>query len=401
MANRFRGKLDIAKSEYSSILDGVRGLAAEQGGISTVVSRPLYAQKLSERVYNTAERLADCELYSGAASRPAGVDLDQACVLYQTAHDAATDDVSRISMGFKLAIARALKDQVDDADDAIQAAKERLATTNPEIDRMRVDLLRRTADAVLSWKMSGAAGARDKTQAILRDLYSADRESQERVRSEIMELYLFNAELLIAASFDDEMHTLQGGELDYLTLLLSRFPSALELAPYLRRYYEVAVEAAIESDEANAARLAIYSRHLKPEPQVTTCIFFLPDYWVQQCRNVALLLSPDSDPLVYPLAFGRQDILNPAARTSPFPLPPELRRELTGAGAEIEDWELRLPDDLVARITELQRMGEPCYVSWSDVNCWPAGSDEALTSASWPFEKQLPEARLMLAPARQ
>jgi hypothetical protein len=302
-----------------------------------------------------------------------------------------------VSMGFKLTVVRALKDQLEDAEAAYGQAASLMEQMSIDVDRLRIELLQRTARAVLTLKQAGSESGRAAIEEILRDLYSADLRSQERIRSELLELYLFNAELLIADTLHAEQAagTVQG--VDFLALLLSRFPGIVELAPYLRRYYEVAVEASIPTDTARAAHLVLHSRQLSRRAGSVTVVFFLQDYRVKKRHNVAWILLPGGECEAYPLPFGRYELRHPATRISPLELPLELREHLEDVGASIETWDLRLPEELVSRILELQDGENIFRIVWDDSICWPIGSSEAFTDDGWPFGAQL-DLRALTAP---
>ena len=66
-----------------------------------------FRRDLRERLSNSCERRADCELYQGAASG-APVDLKEADRLYAVARDKADDPAVRLAMSYKRAIVLAL-----------------------------------------------------------------------------------------------------------------------------------------------------------------------------------------------------------------------------------------------------------------------------------------------------
>src|SRR5208282_6167750 len=100
MAARYRGDIDSARRNYKSIVDEIKAAQNEaqrrhDGGQAG------YVRALRDRLGNSLERWADCELYSGAASDE-NVNLLQAAESYDEARKIAPQWSDALVMGHKL-----------------------------------------------------------------------------------------------------------------------------------------------------------------------------------------------------------------------------------------------------------------------------------------------------------
>lgn len=370
MANRFRGKLSMARAEYDGVLDRARELLARSTEFDSAAGDSWFELKLEERRYNTSERRADCELYQGAASRPSEVDLELACQLYQTARDTASNYVSshaKVAMGYKLAIARAMNRELEAAklayDEAITLRRE----ISVEADGGRISLLERLAGAVITLKTEDTRTGQTALRAILRDMYLANLNAKEKMRSEILELYMFSAELLVASSISEGDAATASTDLNHFAIVLSRFPGYRELSPYLLRHYELAAESVWQTEPGRAARFVLHSQFLEQPNDSVAVIFFLPAHYIQQKNGVVFVMFPNGDCDRYELPFDRQQVLR----------------------SYRPDSSLMLPDEFVEQIKQVQKSGQAVRLFWNDAVCWPAGSLDALTERNWPFAGQV------------
>jgi tetratricopeptide (TPR) repeat protein len=372
MAERYLGKVEAAKRDYDAVLDDVRTLIRQQSDVSS----PWLKRKLQERLYNSSERRADCELYGGAASKPATVDLENACKLYKIARDEAPEKISQAAMSLKLAIATALNasGDVDEAVKELAVANDLLSRISIEQDKKRVQLLQRVADAVVTLKTVDAPAGQQRLRDILRDLYrlmDSDSEKKERDRCEVRELYLFCVELLLASALEDQKAAADESDINYLNLLLQSFfkkedkGEKVALCPYLRRYHEIAIEAAGKDRPKIAFDYVASSRQWQPGDATSVVFYFQHDY-VREPNNLVIVQSPshNGDCNVFdlnPLGYSRQQVLDPSS-----------------------DFRFPLPEELLERITEERNAGHEIGISWSDEKCW-ASDEQAIRDEHWRF----------------
>ena len=332
-------------------------------------------RKRDERWYNSSERRADCDLYGGAASRPAaaGLDLKRTCELYREAYRSAEfiGAATQLAMSYKLTIALALNAEIDDARQELENADRRYGETNRESDKRRIELLRRVARAAVTLAADGGAtDGRQQLRKILDDLLSLNPSASAKDRCEVQELYLFCAELLLASAMRDAEPTPAEGDLKYLTSALWRVlgsfrglqdESALQAAllPYLRRYFEISVEAAI-ADPAQASQFVLSSRlEENPADDSRALLFFFQDCYVAQPHSIAALQSDEDQWELFELAnLTRAQILE---KRSDSPL----------------------PENLIQRVKQLQSDSHPIRISWSDEKCWVDRS-QAIAKQHWP-----------------
>ena len=147
MTSRYRGNPD-ARGHYKSLVDDIRkALAGAQRQPGSAVPQTTL-RALRERLGNSLERWADCELYGGAASE-GSVNLSEAAESYGQARAIAPEWSDAIVMGFKQAIVLALNGKSQPAQ---QIYAELAADKRPVLDlsRERVTLVRQMAHAVLA-----------------------------------------------------------------------------------------------------------------------------------------------------------------------------------------------------------------------------------------------------------
>ena len=103
MTARYRGHLDGARRTYKSIVDEIKAALAEAERRHGGAGQEMAVRSLRERLSNSLERWADCELYSGAAS-DGKVNLLQAAESYDQARGIAPEWSDALVIGCKLAI---------------------------------------------------------------------------------------------------------------------------------------------------------------------------------------------------------------------------------------------------------------------------------------------------------
>ena len=201
MAARYRGNLDGARRTYKTVVDEIKTALADTKHQHVAIGQQSYIRSLYERLANSLERWADCELYSGAAS-DGKVNLPQAAESYDQARKIAPEWSDSIVMGYKLAIvlalngkekpARDLLDQLDaDKREVLEASKE------------RATLMHQMAKAVLAVKSNSPTDGQKALRAFL-DQFKLNPAYHDSSRRETMELQLFAAELLLAWDLENE-----------------------------------------------------------------------------------------------------------------------------------------------------------------------------------------------------
>ena len=312
------------------------------------------------------ERLADCELYSGAASGVA-VNLAQACELCTKQLCKATSDVAHVHvLTCKLAMARCLHGEAAEA----RKLMDKLNSQGGEIlggENERALLTHQAADALLTLSEKGAAEGHKALRAFL-DQFRLNPAYRDSARRETLELRLFCAERLISSELESGKPHQTNRDLKYLDPLLAVFEGRRDMLPFLRRFYELAVRSCDKTDLVQIAqyilesRLATQAGALRSN-QITLVLFqFMPK------ENFAIILPPDHK-------FGKR-----------FDL--DLRREQIQEAAS-HGKPLHLNDELVRIMHDEIAAGRTLEISWSDAASHASGDHTAITDNQWPFDEQI------------
>ena len=201
MASRYRGNLDSARRTYKAVVDEIKAALAEARTPGMPAGQPTDIRALRERLGNSLERWADCELYSGAAS-DGKVNLSQAAEYYDQARKITPEwsDASSWATSWRSSCALSGKKQ---------AAREILAALNAdkrqvlEASKERVMLVRQVAEAVLAVTGPAPADGRKLLTHFL-DQFKLNPAYRDSSRRETMELQLFAAELLLATDLEND-----------------------------------------------------------------------------------------------------------------------------------------------------------------------------------------------------
>lgn len=358
MAERYCGDERMARAQYELVIGEIEKALARADAKSDRPGWQRFRRDLRERWSNSCERRADCELYGGAASG-AGVDLQEAARLYAVARDQADDPAVRIAMSCKRSLALALDGQTVEAQQELQqtAVSQQVVIG---VQEERVRLLRKLAEATLLLKTSDAAAGLTAVRAFLKE-FDLDPNYPDRHRRETQELQLLAAELLIATELQQKAREAAVADLTFLDRLIAAFPYREQMLPYLRRYYDLAIEAVAASDPERAAGYILASRDERPVSEATLLLFHFTSR-----RGLAILRPGRATAVCYPLAFGREEIRQAAA----------------------EGRTLTLPQELVESVLRDRQAGRKVVSFWSDARCW-AKADRALSKQDWPFAGQL------------
>jgi hypothetical protein len=360
MAERYCGDERIARAQYDLVIGEVTKslelakAEAERPGLQRL------RRDLRERLSNSCERRADCELYQGAASG-APVNLTEAAELYAVARDYADAPAVKLAMSYKLSIILAI-------DGRIEEAGQELERTQSDghavigIQEERVRLLARLAESVLALKRGDLETGLSALRGFLDD-FDTDAGQLDRYRRETLELQLFAAELMIATKLKDAtLRSAAEADVAYLDGLLAGLPNRDQMLTYLRRYYHLAIEAVAESEPGRAAALILESRGQAAPVDETSLIFHFGP------RSGVVILCPAERPsMCFTLGFGREVIKN---------------------SDSTKDLGITLPDGLVELIVREQSTGRAITVYWDDKNCW-ADPKMAVSLDNWPFGDRL------------
>jgi len=357
MAERYCGDDRIARAKYELVIGEVEKALAQAESQPDRPGGQRFRRDLRERWSNSCERRADCELYGGAASG-APVDLKEAARLYSVARDQADDPAVQIAMSCKRAIVLALAGQVVEARQEISGARVTQQIVIG-VHEERVRLLRKLAEATLLVKDAEVETRLSALRAFLRS-FDLDANYPDRHRRETQELQLLAAELLIATERERQSGEAAIADLNFLDRLIAAFPYRDQMLPYLRRYYDLAVEAIAASDPHLAAGYILAARDQRPALDATMVLFHF-----EAARGRAIVYHTDTS-MCFPLDFGRDEVKQAAATGQTLSLPEELIRLLTADPNAERDFVLY----------------------WADGRCW-ARAENALSRNDWPFGSQL------------
>jgi serine/threonine protein kinase len=365
MAARYRGNLDSARRVYKGVVDDVR-MALDDARQHGTVAQRSYVHDLHERLSNSLERWADCELYSGAAS-DGRVNLPLAAENYGAAFKSADVWSDAVVMGCKQAIVLALNGKEKTAREIVRvldADQRQMLETSKE----RVILVRQVLDAVFAVAGPTPAEGRKLLRAFL-DQFKLNPAYRDARRRETMELQLFAAELLLGSDLENDAR-MATRDLKYLDTLLYVFNGRRDMRPYLRRYYELAIRACNKNDLVQVAHYLLDSRMDQRtgtlDAKATRVLFsFTPR------DNFALFLPADE-----------------RARK---------RIELNITRDQIKEAKgkpLHLDDELVTMIKAEMQAGRRVEIYWDDTASRPSEDPNALSDRDWPFDSQVELASL-------
>lgn len=441
---RYRGNTNRAVEEYDRVLKAVKPLLeeyeTEQEG--TAISQPsvspgirrFYAT-LHERAANTRERLADCVLYGGAASRTFGPGrLGETAKLYGEAAKLYNPKEPDAAMLGKQAIMLLLQDNIDEASRILCDISERKGSVFG--NTLRTELIRQVADAILLYKKQPA---KDRTEIASlaetkngekvgndsdnlsvkdsndpsngRSSETATDEGRKRLlrqflnqfsiagnpfsaeasRRETLELRLFCAEFLVDQALRSGNDQALQADLQLLLQPLGDFINRPESRPFLRRICDLYVRSGSvlyqRNPEAPVAqghlrgivRLLKWMREQAgvelPHATTLEAADHLPSFVV-----FFLTDKPEEGIVVFYPQDGRSGRL--------YRLPLSRQQIKTDSDRTGPEW--KLDENLVNIIHEERRADRPLSISWNDETSW-GRVDEALHDTDWPFEEVMLE----------
>ncbi len=361
IAARYRGNLDSARRIFRTIIEEIKTDLANAQRQSGAVGRQSYIRALCERLANSLERWADCELYSGAAAE-GRVNFSQAAESYGQARKFACDWGDSVVMACKQAIIQALNGKGKAAHellDALDADKRQIAAASKE----RTTLMRQMADAVLAVKSAAPAEGHKQLRAFL-DQFKLNPAYRDSNRRETMEMQLFAAELLLSWDLENEPKSAVH-DLKYVDTLLAAFKGRSDVPSFPRRYYELAIRGCNKNDLVQIAHYLIESRMDERKGTLdakATLVLF--SFTAKE--NFAIFLPQDGQ-------AGKKIALEIT------------RDQIKGAKGK----PLHLNDELVALIKAERAAGRRVEIFWDDTASRPSEDPEALSNDDWPFAPQL------------
>ncbi len=372
MTARYRGNLDGARRTYKSVVEDVKAALDEVEHQAVWAGQQSYRRALHERLANSLERWADCELYGGAASG-ASVNLTQAGDYYEKASKTTSDRGAAVTMTGKLAIVRALNGKRAAAQEAIAL----LDAQNAEVlgqEGERARLVRQVADAVLSLSGASPIEGRKALRTFL-DQFKLNPSYRDSTRRETMELQLFADELLINSDLENDSKSAQR-DLKYLDALLAAFKGRRNMRPYLRRYYDLAILACKRNDLIQLSHYQLEAGIGEQQVNLRNNDVALVLFHFTAKDNFAIFLPHEGSGKLFSLGITRQQIKEAASKGKA----------------------LHLDDQLVQLVKDQQKAGRKVEIVWDDTTSWPSEDSEALSARDWPFGKQLDLAEFQLAP---
>lgn len=368
MSLRYFGDVNESRDRYGVLVSQIETALDKAAGAADRIGQQRLLRDLRERLSNSLERRADCDLYQGDRSAPPEAWLKTADFYEKARKRAEVDDPSTaIAMAYKRCIALALAGKLD-------AARQETSALAPQqekvlgIQQERDMLLRRLCEAVLAFSdpANDRAARREALRGFLKS-FDINRDCADRHRRETQEMQLLAAELLVA----DSLKSTENGKesladsVAYLDRLIEAFPYRETMLPYLRRYYNLAIEAAVKAEDADRAvgyALAARGKQLKPNSPALL-------FWLNADRGFALLKPATGPSRSFALGFGRDGVKN---------------HKTEAGGKSIE-----LPAELLSAIRQETAGGRRIAMFWSDAECWPK-AEEAIAKSDWPFGASLP-----------
>lgn len=319
MAERFLGRVEEARKAYDLLIDDLEQSLRQR------LAEP-QRRALQERLLNSRERRADCELFQGAPREAAA--LYESTLRFGESEDLLAGRFASLGpqLQFKRAVSLALASDAPSAAKALAqgaAAAERLTAGQ----RQQVEPIERVARCVLDL-VSGVAAAPTELRQVLNAQYEEGRNSASRDQLEVL---LLAAKVLLSqqpSTADDSQKDAEAA------LRLARLPgrsgAGRELLAYLRGVYDAAIaRLATQSgcDARELALLALEARTAERSHSVPTGRSMLVFHF-QSDRGVAILVPPVGAGQVHRLPFGLTNILS--KERAQLALPEPLEKSLGG-----------------------------------------------------------------------
>ena len=405
MTTRFRGDPVSARQQFAQIVDDIDKKLAEAEGPSKSDPNTLrpgqlrYLRELRERAANSRYRWADCELFGGAASAENGLNLVRAETQYEEAREMTNSRSTYVLLTVKLSMIRALLGKIPEANvniDELNPVIESILSTDgryrtrqavnmmQQIVRIREAELNIDPNAPTQALLDAHAQEIDRFRKLLQTITveqasgaNNSNANHNRHRPDSLEFQLFCIEFLMSAekkhrqlSHQTPLSTPE--DAFFLLTTIDPLKGRREMMPYLRRYYDFAIQLLNRADLANLALLL--SVKLGPPPD------FVAGNDLGGAWQLLFQFSPtdsfvifrkngDAPPILCPLNLTRQQI-----------------EEAGNLGHEIEPQpELR---EILNQVKEARELGHIVNIYWSDSACW-AYEKDALTDQDWPFKKLL------------
>ena len=391
MVARYSGDLDTARKNYDEVIAKIAA-KYEKPTISPDTPGQLrYYRELRERLSNSRERRADCELLSGAASGSRNVNLRLAETRFDESQKLADVRAARILITCRLCIVQALLGNIDEAKltlDGLRAEAKMITNKQSLFTTQRtLDLTGFIIDACSPDQETVDRGLDDLRKFFAEYSRTASTSPDaDQNRRETMEFRLFCVEFLLYRDMNREHPDREviNKDIQYLLSLLSFFRSKPETYPFIRRYNDLVIQAMGTNDLDQLANQIVHYRAVGKVDQgnetgsaTTVYFYFAPDQ-NHAMQNFALFFPSNTD---------KEKTSRLFSISSPF------TRDGIKQAANTNKT-LELPEDdplfeLFKWIDNDRRSGRIVNIIWSDRSCWP-DDRQALLDTDWPFNNICP-----------
>lgn len=365
MTKRYRGSIAEARTDYDSLLADIEEkLKEEEAAGESWPGQQRYLRDLRERLSNSNERRGDCELYQGLDR---GAQLKVAARFYKAAYDTGEDSRLQLAFACKRCIAMALSGNVETARQELNDEKVSKREVIGE-DADRADYLRRLAHAVLALEEDRASAKQDQLRSFLGFLQA----TPDSGRRENLEMQLLGAELLLRSDLESATPgTATASDASFLSRLLQPLRTNTALLPFLRRHYDLLIEALGDESPERTARYiqTLHGPEQQRSPAAATLSFHLGED-----KGVCVVQPP----LTAAQPFRAKCLALPFGRE-------QVKRAMTS----------KLPAELLELVRKWRDEKREVEVLWSDSASWPPGQQErALSIDEFPFRQELEFAKL-------
>ena len=347
-----------------------------------------------ERLCTSPECLADSELYGRAALDPNPIELANVCNLYQKAYETTQQPDAQAVIAYKQAITLALAgvaaEDIRRGIESPAAASRRAialkvvglsssdaprksllgklaARSAAEAESQRLQLVRLAAAEILAFKEKGPIAGREAFAGFVREFVHGESPASNEQRRDAIGLKLLCAGLLVRTDLHESAIAANTtNDLECLDSVLAAFPHRSRSLPFLRPYYDLAIQAVGESDPDRAAGFILSSRDESRSKDAVMVLFHLG------ARNgIAVVVPPQGarsgKSILFRLDFGREQV-----KQRPVDSP------------------IRLDRRLIQLVNAKRVAGRRVEIRWSDAKCW-SDPAHALTEADYaPLARQIP-----------
>ncbi|MDR0337792.1 MAG: protein kinase [Planctomycetaceae bacterium] len=394
MTLRYLGNTDRAIEEYRNTLtliddelQKIQDILKQTRSPQSLAGIWRLETKLRERAANTRERLADCTLYSGAASGVGQGRLNEMTQLYKEAAQFYEWTAEIQAMQYKQAIALLLQEKIENAEQILTELNAQ--KQNQSVVTLRNELIRQVAEALLAYRKNPQSSTERKRllrQFLQQFTIPGNPANTDATRRETLELRLFCAELLVNNALEESDFQSLRRDLPLLIQPLGFFMaqsvSRPFTRPFIRRISDLIVRSAASlyenSTDSAAKQMQIVTivrllegMRLRTE-STTSTIHSVSE--TAPSLAVFFLTEEPKDGLV---VFYPQDDRDGSLFRLPL-----TRKQIKSGKKTNESWHLN--EQLLQLLREERNAGRTVTISWNDEASW-ARAEDAFTDADWVF----------------